>query len=120
MLFRSAREDCGGFFIHLAEVFAGVPYRYSKELSIPVVVGSRVQPGPYFHHVKWRDSDIEWDTNRLVDRMTNRGEVAFEALGDSGVWCYRAAAMYESTMAILKRNIYGLLAAPPQRRPWAR
>lgn len=108
----------GSFFIHLAEVFAGVPYRYTKELSIPVHVGGKRTNDSFRHFVKYTDSDIVWDTNRLVERLEARGLVHHESLGASGIWAYSARGVFDTTIGLLKRNIYGLLAHPPENKPW--
>jgi aminoglycoside 3-N-acetyltransferase len=108
----------GSFFIHLAETFVGVPYRYTKELAIPVMVGGRPVEQSFYHFVKYADADLVWDTNRLVDRLESRGMLRYEPWGASGVWAYRGRHMFEETVALLARNIYGLLAHPPTRTPW--
>jgi len=108
----------GGFFIHLAEVMAGVPYRFTKELSIPVYMNGEQVERPFFHFVKYPDADIEWDTNRLVARLDRRGLLRYRPLGASGIWAYRASDLVNTTLDLLMRNIYGLLAKPPEVRPW--
>jgi aminoglycoside 3-N-acetyltransferase len=109
----------GSFFIHLGEVFVGVPYRYTKQLSIPVIVGGQSVTQPFFHYVKYRDADIAWDTNRLVERLETRRHVKYEALGLSGIWAYQAKDVLNTTVSLLNRNVYGLLAHPPTKTPWA-
>jgi aminoglycoside 3-N-acetyltransferase len=108
----------GSFFIHLAEVFVGVPYRYTKQLSIPVQVGGQAVPQSFFHYVKYRDADIVWDTNRLVERLEMRKHVRYEPLGLSGIWAYRARDVFDETVSLLNRNVYGLLAQRPTKMPW--
>ena len=108
----------GSFFIHLAETFVGVPYRYTKELAIPVMMGGRRVEQPFYHFVKYAEADLVWDTNRLVDRLESRGMLRYEPWGASGVWAYRGRHVFEQTVALLARNIYGLLAHPPTRTPW--
>jgi aminoglycoside 3-N-acetyltransferase len=110
----------GSFFIHLGEVFAGVPYRYTKQLTIPVQAAGQWMTQPFFHFVKYADSDIAWDTNRLVERLERRGQINYEALGLSGIWAYKAKDMFNATVSLLTRNVYGLLAHPPTKTPWTR
>ncbi len=108
----------GSFFIHFAEVVAAVPYRYTKQLPIPVFVNGEEQKQNYFHFVKYADSDIEWDTNRLVERLECQGLLRYEPLGETGVWTYRAKDIVETTVKLLMRNTYGLLRHVPLRQPW--
>lgn len=110
----------GAFLIHHAEMLAGVPYRYTKTLSIPVWVNGELSNRSYFHFVKYQDSDIEWNTNRLVERMEARKLVRFEPYGQTGIWAYRARDLIAATVQLLGRNIYGLLSFPPAHRPWER
>ena len=108
----------GSFLLHVAEVIAGVPYRYTKELSIPVYANGEQIDRPFFHFVKYPGADIEWDTNRLVERLDRRGLLGYHPLGASGIWAYRARDLVDTTVDLLMRNIYGLLARPPEMRPW--
>ncbi len=108
----------GAFFLHVAEVMAGVPYRYTKTLDIDVYVQGGLIDRSFFHFVKYRNVDVELDTNRLVDRLIRRDLLGYRPLGVSGVWAYRARDLFNTTTDLLKRNIYGLMAKPPARRPW--
>jgi aminoglycoside 3-N-acetyltransferase len=108
----------GSFFIHLGEAFVGVPYRYTKELAIPVFVQNQPVTQPFYHYVKYPDADIVWDTNRLIERLESRHMVTYEPLGPSGIWAYKAKDVFETTVNLLMRNIYGLLAQPPTKTPW--
>jgi len=110
----------GSFLIHCGEYFIGVPYRYTKELSIPVIQGGQNVSRAFYHYVKYADCDVLWDTNRLVERLETRGHLKFERLGLSGVWAYMAKDLFTTTTSLLGRNIYGLLERPPTRTPWKR
>jgi len=108
----------GSFFIHLGEAFVGVPYRYTKELAIPVFSEGQVIPQPFYHYVKYAEADIAWDTNRLIERLESRHLLRYEPLGLSGIWGYKAKDVFQTTVSLLMRNIYGLLAQPPTKTPW--
>jgi len=110
----------GSFLIHVGEYFAGVPYRYTKELSIPVIKNGQNVARAFYHYVKYADSDIVWDTNRLVERLDAGGYLTFEPLGLSGIWAYRAKDLFTTTLNLLNRNVYGLLERPPTKTPWKR
>ena len=108
----------GSFLLHLAEALYGVPYRYTKELSIPVYVGGEHIRAAFYHFVRWQGSDIVLDTNRLVQRLEARSIVRYAPLGQSGIWAYRARELFDATIDLLRRNIYGLLDHAPATRPW--
>lgn len=110
----------GTFFIHLGEILVGVPYRYVKELDIPVFYGGKQVNSPFYHYVKYSDSDIEWDTNRLVERLESRRMVKYEMLGRNGIWAFQARDVVNETVNLLMRNTYGLLSHPPVRKPWTK
>lgn len=110
----------GSFFIHLAEILAGVSYRYTKELSIPVWLEGEEITHPFYHFVKYADADIEWDTNRLVERLEAQGLLRYEPIGRGGMWGYRAKDMFDTTIRLLMRNMYALLGHMPERAPWNR
>lgn len=108
----------GTFLLHVAERAVGVPYRYTKELSIPVYVGDRKISKPFFHFVKYSDCDLVWDTNRVIDLLETQGKLKYRPLGNSGIWAYRAKDLFRTTVNLLDRNIFGLLAHAPKIRPW--
>lgn len=108
----------GSFFIHLAELLMGVPYRYTKELAVPVFVNGKELSQPFYHFVKYSDSDIVWDTNRLIERLESQDLLHFEPMGFGGMWGYRAKDIVNTTIKLLMRNIYALLAHPPHHTPW--
>jgi len=108
----------GNFFLHLAEVFSGVPYRYTKQLSIPVFCSGVQDHSIYFHFVKYADSDIIWDTNRVVERMEQQKALIYYPAGVTGIWTYKSSSVFNIVTKILARNPYGLLAAPPCSKPW--
>ena len=108
----------GSFFIHLAEALYGVPYRYTKELAIPVTRDGEPVRRAFYHFVRYNNSDIALDTNRLVERLEKRGIVKYVPLGLSGIWAYRARDVFEATIELLHRNVYGLLDHAPIERPW--
>ncbi len=110
----------GMFLLHVAEVAMGVPYRYTKELSIPVFTGGEEVNRPFFHFVKHTCADIVWDTNRIVERLDGRGQLSFLPIGATGIWACRARDVFDTTIGLLSRNIYGLLAHAPKQRPWSR
>lgn len=110
----------GTFLLHVAEIAAGVPYRYTKELAIPVYVGGEQIERPFFHFVKYRDADLAWDTNRVVGRLEARRKLLYAPIGASGIWAYRAKDMFDTTVGLLTRNAYALLAQAPGTRPWKR
>lgn len=110
----------GSFLIHVGEYFAGVPYRYTKELSIPVIQAGQNVSRSFYHYVKYADCDVIWDTNRLVERLDARGHLKFEPVGLSGIWAYMAKDLFTTTTSLLSRNIFGLLERPPTRIPWKR
>lgn len=110
----------GSFFIHMAEIFAGVSYRYTKELSIPVWLDGEEITRSFYHFVKYAEADIEWDTNRLVERLEAQGLLRYEPIGRGGMWGYRAKDMFDTTMRLLMRNMYALLGHKPEHAPWNR
>lgn len=110
----------GAFFIHLAEILAGVPYRYTKELSIPVWLDGQKAEYPFYHFVKYADADIDWNTNRLVERLEAQGLLRYEPIGRGGMWGYRAKELVDTTIKLLMRNEYGLLSHTPTCTPWNR
>lgn len=110
----------GAFFIHFAEILVGVPYRYTKELSIPVWVDGKKVEHSFYHFVKHADSDIDWNTNRLVERLEVQGLLRYEPIGRGGMWGFRAKDLVDTTIDLLMRNVYGLLGHAPTNAPWKR
>jgi hypothetical protein len=47
-----------------------------------------------------------------------RKHVRYEPLGLSGIWAYRARDVFDETVSLLNRNVYGLLAQRPTKMPW--
>lgn len=110
----------GAFFIHFAEMLAGVPYRYTKELSIPVWLDNQKSEYPFYHFVKYADTDIDWNTNRLVERLDALGLLRYESIGRGGMWGYRAKDLVDTALKLLTRNEYALLSHSPTNTPWTR
>ena len=110
-------------YVHHMEMLMGVPYRYTKEFSHPVVQeDGRVARELFYMFVWYRGVDLERDVNvKIFNHYRQSGyPLAKASLGDGAVYGYRCADFCESTATFLKDDIYGWLSRPPRSRPYTR
>jgi aminoglycoside 3-N-acetyltransferase len=107
--------------VHHAEHLMGVPYRYFKEFPNRVFAGGAYFGTDYLLHVRRLECRAELNKNaRLFELFRQGGHMIAEVrISPTGVLtCFDLRAMFETCMALLKQDIYGLLVKPPEHRPY--
>ena len=107
--------------IHHIELVCGVPYRYTKEFMHPVQRGEKVSVEPFYHFVRYLESDIVRDKNRRIfDHFAALGTVSEQPCGRGAIWSFPLADFYETTRRYLARNLYAWCEEEPSLRPYRR
>jgi aminoglycoside 3-N-acetyltransferase len=98
----------------------GVPYRYVKEFMHPVVINGSYSTEPFYMYVWYRELELHRDGNRKIfEHFRKHGGVTTEAdLGRGTVYGYELAHFVESTLDLMRCDIYAWLERPPQIRPY--
>lgn len=107
--------------IHHVEHVMGVPFRYVKEFSHPVVRGDEVAVEPFYMHVWYRDTGMTKDEGaKLFERMIERHglDIKTAPLGRSSVWSYGMADFYRAACKVCADDIYVLCEDLPTVRPY--
>jgi aminoglycoside 3-N-acetyltransferase len=105
------------------EMLMGVPYRYTKEFSHPIVQeNGRIENELFYMFVWYRGVDLARNINvKIFEHYHKRGYPLAQArLGSGLVYGYRCADFCESTANYLKKDIYGWLTHPPKERPYTK
>lgn len=108
-------------YVHHIEMLMGVPYRYTKEFSHPMVLeDGRVENELFYLFVWYRGVDLERNINvKIFDHYhKSKYPLACAKLGSGMVFGYRCADFCESTADLLRKDIYGWLSRPPRKRPF--
>lgn len=108
-------------YVHHVEMLMGVPYRYTKEFSHPIVQENGGIENELFYMFVWyRGVDLERNINvKIFEHYHKSGyPLARAALGTGFVYGYSCADFYNSTADYMKTDIYGWLTRPPKERPY--
>ena len=109
--------------VHHAEQLIGVPYRYYKEFPNRVFAGGEYVGTDYLLYVRYLDADIEKDQKvRLFRHFAERGHKVSSTILPVGckVETYEVRELFETCIAMLRDDPYGLLTHPPTKRPYRR
>jgi aminoglycoside 3-N-acetyltransferase len=107
-------QPAGTSFVHYVERLYGVPYRYSKVLSVPVIAHGKAVPGPFMLAVRYLDFGIENWTAPFKQRLVADGFARWIPLGGSGVFFARANDFTEECIRRLNADPWCLLKSPPR------
>ncbi len=113
-----APDQAGGTtFFHYPERIYGVPYQYTKLLSIPVIAGGKPIPGPFTLSVRYLDYGIVNKTQAFKSRLLEKQIARISASGSSFIFCGGAQQIFDEAIAALSEDRWFLLARPPAFRP---
>lgn len=103
--------------VHHVEFLAGVPYRYTKVFTVPVVQSSgQVLDEDFFLNVVYRGLDAARDKNRRIfARLRQLGLVQSTSLGQSFVEMIAFESFVEVVLDMMLKNPYVWLAERPLR-----
>lgn len=107
--------------VHHVEQLMGVPYRYHKEFPNRVFTGGQYVGTDYLLYVRRLECNIQWAYNQHLFKLFHqRGKtIAQVQVSPGGVMtCFYLPEMFETCIALLKQDIYGLLVEPPAHRPY--
>ncbi|HCK09574.1 MAG TPA: hypothetical protein DHW45_06835 [Candidatus Latescibacteria bacterium] len=106
--------------VHHVETLMGVPYRYTKEFTMSVIVGGEPLDSEFYLNVRNLDCEIVKDGNRkLMESFAREGFTYQETrLGGGTIQSYRLSELCTAGLRLLKDNIYGFLEFPPEARPF--
>jgi len=106
--------------IHHIEKTAGVPYRYIKEFTHPVVRGNKIIKEPFYLNVRYRKSNVKMDLGRKVypHFKKNGYIVTSEKLGRGRVYLFSSREFYKSTLDLLEKDLYACLTNVPKIKPY--
>ena len=105
--------------VHLAELMAAVPYRYTKEFIHPVRRGDAVADEPFYLFVWYRGMDLKRDGNRkLFDRIGERIDLSTVSLGAGAAHSYDIAKFFTAARKAIADDLYIWCETPPTERPY--
>lgn len=106
----------GTTFFHYLETLHGVPYKYTKLLSIPVFARGAEVSGPFTISVRYHDFNIKNTPTRLKQHLVDVGRAKCPAVGGSFVYCSPCADVIEEGIGRLREDRWFLLEAAPRFR----
>ncbi len=110
--------------IHHIEVAVGVPYRYTKEFTHPIVQkDSSISNESFYMSVMYHESEVLKRialNEHYFNEMENRNLLSF-ATHSSGlrVWSFKMRDFYEVVTSFFIDDIYNYLEHPPKIRPYS-
>jgi aminoglycoside 3-N-acetyltransferase len=106
--------------VHHVEMMMGVPYRYTKEYSHPVVSDGAVKEECFYRYVWYRQCDIKRNENmKVFDHFDSEGyKTDISTLGKGKVYSYSLSDFYRSTVKLFKEDIYAWLDEVPAAKPY--
>jgi len=109
--------------VHHVEQVMGVPFRYVKEFSHPVVRDGKIARELFYMHVWYRDTGMVKDRGgKMFEQLTGRYgfEVKSTTLGRGRMWSYDMAAYYPLACRVFADDIYTQCDVLPQVRPYTK
>ncbi|MDK2955047.1 MAG: aminoglycoside 3-N-acetyltransferase [Desulfovibrionales bacterium] len=113
------RKTCT--YVHHMELLMGVPYRYTKEFSHPVVMpDGRIETQPFYMFVWYRGMDLHRDGNRKLFRHLEKTGLTMRdaALGKGHVYGYSCPDFCKHAAKFFRDDIYGWTEREPAIRPY--
>ena len=112
------RKTCA--LAHHIEMIMGVPHRYVKEFEQPIVYDDGIRKELFYLHVWTRDIGVKNNRNRKIfNYFYDSGYSIREIpLGRGKIYSYSMDEIYKSAVDYLKKDIYGCLDEPPEKRPY--
>ena len=110
--------------IHHIEVAAGVPYRYSKEFTHPILQkDGSISDELFYMSVMYRESEV-FKRIKLNEHYFNEMEkrnLLTSATHSSGLklWSFKMRDFYDVATSFFIKDIYNYLEYPPQIRPYS-
>ncbi len=106
--------------LHEAEMEMGVPYRYIKEFSQPVLEGTEINIRRFYMHVWYRECEIKKNNKeKLWGDFESGYTVKKTQLGRGFLYSYSMRDFYQCTVNLFKKNMYLLLENEPIKKPYA-
>ena len=103
--------------VHHSEFCMGVPYRYSKEFMHPVVRSQISSHEPFYLFVTYLNIELRRDSNRKIFKYFRKNHEISNKIVDRGnIYCYSMLDFHESTLDLMRQDIYAWLEAPPIQR----
>jgi len=108
--------------IHHIEMIMGVPYRYSKEYSHPVVRNGEISCECFYLYVWYKECNLKRNhCVNIFNHFCQQGDkVTVAKLGRGKVYSYSMVEFYNSTIKLLRKDIYAWLDEIPKVKPYCR
>jgi len=110
-------------YVHQMEMLMGVPYRYTKEFSHPIVQpDGSVDEELFYMFVWYRGMDLNRDSNKKIFQYCNQAELDIQQadLGRGHVYGYSCVDFCNHVAEYLRQDIYGWTSSPPVNRPYCK
>lgn len=110
----------GTSMIHYVEQIYGVPYRYTKLLSVPVISEGREVPGPFTFPARYLETEAENWTIPFKKELVREGTAKWVQCGQAGIFAVGAESFVSTALAELDRNPWCFLRSAPKFEPGIR
>ena len=105
--------------VHHIEMIMGVPYRYNKEYTHPVVRKGCVEHEYFYQNVWYRDVDLKRNLNRnIFERFTDTYTLNEQPLGRNSTYSYSVLDFATHCQKMFAEDIYVWCDEPPKSRPY--
>jgi aminoglycoside 3-N-acetyltransferase len=106
--------------VHHIEMAMGVPYRYTKEFVHPVTRNGQVKDEAFYMYVLYNQCEIKRAKNKkLMRHFRDTGHEIVEAdLGKGKIYSYSLLDFYNSTVSLLKNDIFAWVETIPEVKPY--
>lgn len=106
--------------IHHIEKTVGVPYRYIKEFTHPIVVKNKIIYEKFYLNVRHRESKITMNLDKeIFPYFKKKGyKIHQTKLGRGKIYLFSAKEFYDSSVELLQKNLYACLDGIPKIKPY--